>query len=92
VETVEVFKIEKAGDDFILLRNESRAVQITFEDGYMGTKEENAQFFCHLVGKPAAIPIDGGPLFIGVDIWYEQLSGMAQTMPLPFDIASVDRL
>jgi hypothetical protein len=91
MQTIEMFRIEKTGDDYLLLGNDSGTVRVSFADGCLGTKEENAGFFRGLEGKPAAIPIDG-PFFVGVDFKRDQISGGMQTVPYPCDIATVERL
>jgi len=41
------------------LRGGARVVRINFADDWIFTKEDSAAFFRGLVGKPAAIPVDG---------------------------------
>jgi len=88
--TVEVFKIEEVGADYLRLRDRTREVRISFADDEMFSKEEGAGFFRPLQGKPAAIPVDG-PFFIAVDFWRDRFDGNLKVIPFNFAIASVQR-
>lgn len=88
--TVEVLKIEKAGSDYILLRNGNSDVRINFADDGTFSKKDSASFFHGLQGKPAAIPVDG-PFFIAVDFWRDIFDGGLKFIPFTFAVASVQR-
>lgn len=90
MQTIELFEIDETGADFLLLKNRAGCVRITFADGFVGTKEENASFFHGRKGKLAALPVTG-PLFIGVDFFGDPIAGELQTVPIPFDVALIER-
>jgi hypothetical protein len=88
--TVEVFKIEEVGADYLRLRDGARDVRISFADDETFSKEESAGFLRPLQGKPAAIPVDG-PFFIAVDFWRDRFDGNLKVIPFNFSVASVER-
>jgi hypothetical protein len=88
--TVEVLKIEKAGPDYVLLRDGNSDVRINFADDETFSKEDSAGFFRGLQGKPAAIPVDG-PFFIAVDFWRDRFDDSLKVIPFTFAVASVER-
>ena len=70
--TVQIFNIAEAGQDYVLFKDADTSVRVKFADETNFTKEDNAGFFHHLVGKPAAlsVPIDRDyNFFIAVDMW-----------------------
>jgi hypothetical protein len=88
--TVEVFKIEEVGADYLSLRDGVRHVRISFADDEMFSKEDSAGFFRSLQDKPAAIPVNG-PFFIAVDFWRDRFDGSLKVIPFHFAITSVER-
>jgi hypothetical protein len=90
VTTVELLKIEEAGPDYVRLRDETKDVRIRFADDETFSKEDYAAFFRGLLGKPAAIPVDG-PFFIAVDLWRDRFTGILGVIPFSFTVASVER-
>ena len=88
---VKVGTIEKVGPDYILWRNGDDKRQINFEGDWAMTKEDQAACFRELVGKPAALPVDGPP-FIAIDYLPGDFEGTAKWIPSTFSVASVERL
>lgn len=86
---VEIFEIGEVGTDSVRFIGANADTRITFADDEIGTKEENAEFFRGLRGKPAAIPLDAS--FIGVD-FFPQPNGSLKVIPFPFPISSVVKL
>jgi len=84
---VQVFKIEEAGPDYVVLRDGDKGVRVKFADDETFTKEDSAAFFRPLQGKPAAIPVRG-PFFIAVDFWRDDFG--VKVVPFPFTISSVE--
>jgi len=86
---VEILTIAEAGQTFVRFQTGDRGVRINFADDETFSKVESAGFFQALVGKPAAIPVDG-PMYVGVDLWSD-FSGALKTAPFHFAIESVER-
>jgi hypothetical protein len=88
---VEVMKLEEAGPDYLRLRGD-RSVRINLaDDEIMGSKvskEESAANFRRLVGKDLAIPVDGKPFFIGMDLRWDDF-GQLKVIPFPFAVTSI---
>jgi hypothetical protein len=87
--SIEILTIQETGPSYVRLQAGDRSVQINFADDDTFSKEDSAGFFRGLVGKPAAIPVDG-PMFVGVDFWRDY-SGQLKTVPFHFAIESVER-
>jgi len=88
--TVEVFDIQEAGNDYVLLRHGGTQVRVNFDDDANFTKEESAAFFRGLEGKPAAISVDfNAPFFIGIDFWRSPDASF-RVIPFPFSVSSVE--
>lgn len=89
--TVELLTIRETGPDYVRLQGGDKSVRINFADDQMFSKEDSAAFFRGLRGKPAAIPVDDSPFFIGIDFQRGSFLGELRVIPFPFTIASVER-
>lgn len=88
--TVEIFNIQEAGSDYLLLTGGGTQVRVNFAKDTEFTKEENAAFFRGLEGKPAAIPADlSEPFFIAVDFWRLPDNNL-KVVPFPFAVSSIE--
>jgi hypothetical protein len=87
---VEIFNIQEAGSDYLLLAGMGTHVRVNFDKDKDFTKEENAAFFRGLEGKPAAIPADlNEPFFIAVDFWRSPDNSL-RVVPFPFAVSSIE--
>jgi len=88
--TVEIFNIQEAGSDYLLLASTGTYVRVNFDKDKDFTKEENAAFFRGLEDKPAAIPADlSKPFFIAVDFWRSPDNSL-KVVPFPFAVSSIE--
>ncbi len=91
VTAVQIFNIQEAGRDFVLLKDAHTSVRVKFADDRDFTKEDSAGFFRGLVGKPAAIPVsnDSADFFVAVDMWRD-LFGSFKVIPFHFATSSIE--
>lgn len=88
--SVEIFNIEEAGSDYLLLAGTGTQVRVNFDKDKDFTKEESAACFRGSEGKPSAIPADfNEPFFIALDSWGSP-DNTVRVVPFTFAVSTVE--
>jgi hypothetical protein len=90
--TVQILSLKEVGRDFILMKDATTTVRVTFADDHQFTAEDSAGFFNHLVEKPLAVPVPTDAdkdFFISPDMWPDAF-GNVKVIPFRFATAAVE--
>ena len=91
--TVEIRTIGDVGRDYVVLQGSDCDLRLEFADDPNFTKENNANFFRPLKGKPAATPVleqhmSERDMFVAVDMWQDSFRNF-KVIPFPFSISNI---